>query len=94
MSNKQAFIDKYKNVEVLPCPFCGNEDVRVGAKSCLSWGVTCTCGASVELTMPNKYTKAEKEELNNLEKILSLNWDEAMHYLHSLQAIEKWNKRK
>lgn len=41
-----------KKVDLLPCPFCGNENVRIGSRGNI-FGidiyVSCECGAKVQI---------------------------------------------
>ena len=80
-------------VELLPCPFCGNTELYIGANDCTSWKVGCQCGCAMIERMPNEYTKKEKKQLEEIRKEFKTNSFKAMDVLHMLSVSEKWNKR-
>lgn len=83
-------------VELKDCPFCGAKEdtLYAGPHSSLSFGVKCKCGAMVVEEMPNTYTKAEKKEIEEFVILHNVTSLQAIAIFHTLNAIEKWNRRK
>ena len=63
--------------ELKPCPFCGGENIKIGAYSiCPDCLVVCeNCNASIELTIPWKENESEKEHGERCWKALEEAWN-------------------
>lgn len=89
--------DKYQNVNIKPCPFCGNDEDKagfyIGAMSALSSGIYCEeCKAKFEINHWNE-NKEEMKEIDSMIKYFKIDGISAIHVFFARIAIDKWNKR-
>ena len=75
---------KTLEIEIKPCPCCGNMDLYLGHESAMSWGVRCWghgggCGLSMVVEMSD-YIGLRLKPKNVEEECL-------------MAAVAKWNRR-
>ena len=78
-----------KGIEVMPCPCCASELVRMGVLSAQSFGVVCQkCGLRMEEYIPNGWPrgvwiKGRKSDYNY----------RRLEVWTTLKAVKRWNRR-